>query len=122
MPDDGAIDPVQEALSAIRALSADYLAQLPAKLADIERVWQGLTKDHWQLETARDLHRAVHGITGSGRVFGLPDVSDAARRLETNLQTALDQLGPPPSGDLRQRIAASLEALKGVVRRAGAST
>lgn len=104
-------DPQQQALEAIRLLSADYLARLPAKLDEIEAAWQSLRDTPpagWDLEALRDLHRAVHGVTGSGRIFGLPEVSAAARTLEAELQALIDaQAGERADGCARATLCLS---------------
>lgn len=111
-------DPQQQALDAIRALTADYLSRLPAKLDEIEMGWQALAGSAWDNEAARDLHRTVHGVTGSGRVFGLPEVSDAARLLEAELQELLD-LKQPPAPTAAGAIAESLSRLRAAASRSG---
>lgn len=120
MADQEPADPVQQALAAIRALSADYLARLPDKLDELEQAWRELCELGWRDDAARDLHRAVHGVTGSGRVFGLPEVSDAARLLEAELQSALDS-GASPSEETTTRIASGLSRLRAVADKAIAS-
>ena len=99
------------ALEAIRMLSADYRARLPARLDEIEQVWRTLSAPCWNEEAARDLHRAVHGVTGSARIFGLPEVSDAARALESDLQALLGA-GPAERTRLSERIPDGLRGLR----------
>ncbi len=92
---DATPDPATAALEAIRALSAGYLASLPGKVDDIERAWAQLAGFGWDVEAARDLHRAIHSVSGSARVFGLPAVGEAARRVEHLLAPLLERAERP---------------------------
>lgn len=87
---DSSSDPREGAMAAIKALSADYLAGLPARLDAIEEAWRAVAAGAGGADALQNLHRSVHGITGSGRMFGLPQVSDAARVVETDLKALLD--------------------------------
>lgn len=105
------LDAQQQALAAIQALSADYRARLPARLDDIESSWQSLCTGGWDLEALRSLHRAVHGIKGSGKVFGLPAVSEEAASVEADLETLMERTELPQAEAL-QRVASGLARLR----------
>jgi HPt (histidine-containing phosphotransfer) domain-containing protein len=94
-------DPLAAARDAIRALADGYIASLPAKLDEIDRAWVALTDRQWSEEAGRDLHRAVHSIAGSARVFGLPAVGEAARAVEHALEPLLANTTRPGDADLQ---------------------
>lgn len=73
----------------LAALSQDFTASLPGRLADMEHTWQALSEgldepDHQQ--QMKNLHRAVHGITGAAGSFGLVELSTVCRRFEQFLK------------------------------------
>ena len=70
----------------IKALSDAYAAQLPDKLQQIDQLWTGLPRASWDAAGFDTLHRMVHSLTGSGKTFGFPMLSDAARTLEDYLR------------------------------------
>ena len=67
----------------LKILSDGYAAKLPEKFAQIEQQWRQLPEDRWDEAGFRELHRLVHSLTGSGKTYGFPAVSEAARNLET---------------------------------------
>lgn len=70
----------------LQVLSDAYAAQLPAKLDQIAQMWLKLPLAGWDDEAFQALHRMVHSLTGSGKTFGFPALSDAARNLEACLK------------------------------------
>ncbi|MBI3221733.1 MAG: diguanylate cyclase [Nitrosomonadales bacterium] len=70
----------------LKVLSDAYAAQLPAKLEQIELSWHAIPLVGWDEEGFQALHRMVHSLTGSGKTFGFPALSDAARNLEACLK------------------------------------
>jgi len=89
-------------LAQLQKLQQDFAQKLPDKLADIDRLWQQLARDHWPADDVKTLHRAVHSITGSGRTFGLAAVSDAARAAELALAQLLEQTTEPSAVQVAQ--------------------
>ena len=77
----------QEKLS---MLAAAYAKGLPEKIDEIEAMWNQLLAN-WSLQTMRDLHRVVHNLAGSGKIFGFPELSAEARTLEQMLKQLLQQ-------------------------------
>ena len=98
---DGAPDPLAAAREAIRELATGYLSALPAKLDEIDAAWAQLTNGQWDGERLRELHRTVHSMAGSARVFGVPAVGEAARGVEVHLQPLLEQATRPEEPTLR---------------------
>lgn len=74
-----------ELLARMKLLSDSYAETLPGKLADIERMWRGLVSDAWDSEAFTELLRALHSLAGSGKTFGFPALSEAARTAELAL-------------------------------------
>jgi chemotaxis protein histidine kinase CheA len=66
----------------IAKLRADYAAQLPDTVAQMEELWQRLVAAEAPSSQLADLARMAHSIAGSGATFGLPQASRAARDLE----------------------------------------
>ena len=99
------------ARDAIRALADGYIASLPAKLDAIDEAWVALTARQWSGESGRELHRAVHSIAGSARVFGVPAVGEAARAVEHALQPLLGQDARPDEQAL-QAVANAIRQLR----------
>lgn len=98
----------------LAVLQQDYVAQLPQKLAAIEELWAAVAGGDWVPEPVHELHRLVHNLTGSGKTFGVSDISDAARELEQQLKAAVDA-GVEPGGEARARMQRSLASLRTVV-------
>jgi HPt (histidine-containing phosphotransfer) domain-containing protein len=104
----------------LQALSADYAARIPDKLAQIERAWEGLPADRWDEEGFYLLHRMVHNLAGSGRTFGFASLSDVAHRLEAHLRE-LAQAKTVPDGAERESIRTLLDELRQAGRQANGS-
>jgi HPt (histidine-containing phosphotransfer) domain-containing protein len=68
----------------------DYFAgRLPARLAEIEEAFAEVRAAGWAPEPLGKLHRLVHSLAGAGGTFGWPEVTDAARELESFLKGQL---------------------------------
>ncbi len=75
----------------LQLLRESYARQLPAKLQQIELIWQGVSAtEAWDEAGYREFYRLVHSMTGSGKTFGYPELSVVARELEDFLKTLLD--------------------------------
>ena len=81
---------------ALQALGKEFLARLPGRLEDIQRLWLEMSSRGWSQVQAEALHRAVHSLTGTSGTFGLKVFSAAARQYESHLHTALER-GHAPS-------------------------
>ena len=78
--------PISEALAKLRQ---KFTAKLSERLEAIRVHFQSLAPHDWHPNKAEELHRLVHGLTGSAGTFGMQSVSDAARGLETRLAALL---------------------------------
>lgn len=87
-------------------LRAQYRAALPARLQAIERLRAGLAAGTLPAARRSELHREVHSIAGSGRTFGLPELSTAASAAEA----LLEQPGEPHWARLRELFEAMAQA------------
>lgn len=95
-------------------LGKEYTQQLPEKVQRIDALWTGLLNS-WNEENFHTLYRSVHNLSGSCARFGYPAVSDAARRLEHELQVLLDLDGRNPTlptPEQNSQISKQLDALK----------
>ena len=104
----------------LQALSADYAARIPDKLAQIELAWERLPGDRWDEEGFYLLHRMVHNLAGSGRTFGFALLSDVAHRLEAHLRE-LAQAKTVPDPAERECIRTLLEELRQAGRQTNGS-
>ena len=98
---------------ALRKLRAEYLAEAPAKIAELwsafERVQNG------DREAAGALRTHVHRLAGSGGAYGLPDVTDYARKAEQLIDRALASTAGPSAvdlGQLREHLAGVADAFE----------
>lgn len=95
------------------ALCASFAAQLPEKLDLIDSGWIDLLRNEWDAEAFQSLRRRVHSLTGSGKMFGFPLLSDAAR----NLEEYFDEIAASataPDEEQRQRVQVLLRELRPV--------
>ncbi|MFN8532984.1 MAG: Hpt domain-containing protein [Dehalococcoidia bacterium] len=73
--------------SRLDALRRGYLSELPRRLREIEQaravVWPG------DLGALERLRYHIHKLSGSGAVFGCPEVSAAASAIERRLDEAI---------------------------------
>ena len=92
-------------------LNAEYRAALPGKLADIDALWVR----HADAAALTDLHRQLHTLAGSAKVFGIAAVSSAAREAENALSVPVHR-GTPPDAAERLRVDGLLEALRQAAR------
>ncbi len=94
----------------LKVLSDAYAAQLPEKLKQIEQAWSRLRRSEWDEEGFKALHRMVHSLTGSGKVFGFALLGDVARNLEECLKQIM-QAKAVPDEEQRKRIQVLLSEL-----------
>lgn len=92
-------------------LRADYAAQLPGTVAQMEDLWRRLVAAELPLSKLADLARMAHSITGSGTTFGLPGASRAASGLEKFLDRFAGS-GRLPGPAEQETVSALLAALR----------
>ncbi len=100
--------PVRDQMDVLRGR---YAARLPDRIRDIVAAWGRLRDGSADPEGLASFHRSVHNLAGSGRTYGFPAVSDAARTLEIMLRLAL-RTGGLPRPDQRVEIDHLLDALR----------
>ncbi|MBK5103342.1 MAG: Hpt domain-containing protein [Burkholderiales bacterium] len=99
----------------IARLSADYAAQLPGTVAQMEELWRRIVAAELPLSQLSELLRTAHSISGSGATFGLPGASEAAGELELFMERLIDSGRPP--GPAEHEVA---RALLAAIRQAAA--
>ena len=72
----------------IAALFKSYRDGLPARLHDLESKWEEL-KLGWNPPCAADFDRACHGIAGSAATFDLPEIGEAAKAIEYDIESLI---------------------------------
>ena len=87
----------EEFLRFLAAQRVDYVRALPSKLAEVQRLWDAVSKGPAAPGELEGLVRAVHNLAGSGAVFGFEEFGAAAKSLELLLQ-ALAESPERPQG------------------------
>jgi HPt (histidine-containing phosphotransfer) domain-containing protein len=83
----------------IAKLSADYAAQLPGTVAQMEELWRRIVAAELPLLRLSELLRTAHSISGSGATFGLPGASEAAGEFELLMERLIESGQPPGPGE-----------------------
>jgi diguanylate cyclase (GGDEF)-like protein len=95
-----------------------FAGRLPARLAEVEAARDAARDAGWAGEPLRTFHRLAHSLAGVGATFGFPEITTAARRLESLLKSALATASPPAAAD----VDALLGRLREIARRSLRST
>ena len=85
---------------ALRKLRAEYLAEAPAKIAELWSVFERVQSGDREATGALRTH--VHRLAGSGGAYGLPDVTACARKAEQLIDRILASTAGRPAADLAQ--------------------
>jgi HPt (histidine-containing phosphotransfer) domain-containing protein len=88
----------------LAGLRAEYRASLPPRLARIDALVAALAAGSATAAQRRELERELHAIAGSGKTFGLPAVSAAAKAAEALLEG--------PAGPDWDRLAALIDEIR----------
>jgi HPt (histidine-containing phosphotransfer) domain-containing protein len=103
------------------ALRRIYLNMVPARIADIRTAVDEAKRRRWARGDVEALYHLVHRLVGSSAIYGLKDVSRAARALEEGVTGLLE--GRPAHdalGDLAEAVErAWRDSSDGVGRRRG---
>jgi chemotaxis protein histidine kinase CheA len=103
----------------IAALRQAYLAQLPAKLAEIVTAI-----DDWRSRGDPDVlfnaYRLTHSLAGSGAIYGIAELSEAARAMELFVKPFAECKCEATADDLNT-LSGHIESLRGVIARATAA-
>jgi chemotaxis protein histidine kinase CheA len=94
----------------LEQLSAEYRRELPAKLAELEDLWNALVSGAAEPERLTDLQRDLHTLVGTAQTMGAPAVTQAARAVESFLAPSFAQ-GVVPEQSIQSRVRALLDAL-----------
>ena len=80
---------LNEVAAQLQLLRESYSAELPMRIEKLRALNDQLSI-RFDTAALREFHRAVHGLTGSGKTYGFSKLSDEARILEAMLQQSLD--------------------------------
>lgn len=92
-------------------LRRQFIQQLPGRLSAIRTHFDDLDRQAWEPTIAEELHRMLHGLTGSAGTFDMKPLSDASRQLESTM-SALIKSGETPLANDWQTFAADLDSLE----------
>ena len=95
-----------------RQLQQQYAANLPEKIATVERDWQAVNQNPADTSLYQTLIRSFHTLAGSGGSFGFPAITSLCREIED----ALNSRQPPLTAALKLEIDNKLAALKQAAR------
>ena len=95
----------------LRAMRADYLARMPAKLAELEAPWQRLRARGWDATAAPAVHYQAHRLHGSGAMDAFAALSAAAQPPDNVVSERGARETPPAESEY-----AALDALLKEVR------
>jgi diguanylate cyclase (GGDEF)-like protein len=98
----------QELQQALQALAANYAADLPTRIAELDARVRALAEGRADAAECALLHRQLHSLHGSAKTFGFAAVSDSAREIE-HLVGGLN--GTSLEASVRDRLLAQLEHL-----------
>lgn len=102
-----------EFLQKLKESKAKYISNLPAKIAEMQLIWNHLNND-WRLDTLQKMQNLAHNLAGSGGTFGFPNISNKAKSLELSLNS-LHRYGDLEPEDIhKQEIKELLIALQEV--------
>ncbi len=100
----------------LKALNDSYFQQLPEKIITAERLWREILADGAWGVPARELHRLLHSLAGSGATFGAQELSACARAFEYHVQERM-QHAAPLDAETAARIEGYLQELKSCIER-----
>jgi len=93
----------------LQATISEYRASLAPRIAALEALRGELASGKGFPARIAELHRALHSIAGSGRTFGLPRVTEAARAAEAFVE--LRCAGSPPDAAAWEQLKTLLQEL-----------
>lgn len=99
------------------AVSAEFRAVLPARIAAIDALWAQAVRGDAVAQALPELLRAVHALAGSAETFGCAAVGEAAAAAESALEPHRDA-GRVPQ-DAQAEIGRRLDALREAAAAAG---
>lgn len=96
------------------AVSAEFRADLPPRIAGIDALWGQISHGEHTPQRMAELIRAVHKIAGSAATFGFSAVGEAAAAAESRLEPFRDAPQPPDAA-AQDEISQLLDSLRQVV-------
>lgn len=81
---------LDEVTAQLHLMRDRYAADLPLRIENLRALQAQLSK-RYDAAVLEELHRGVHGLTGSGKTYGFSKLSEEAARFETVLQCALKE-------------------------------
>ena len=79
----------------LERLRGSFLEKLPSRLQASVEEWNALQGGDWSQDSARALHRSVHGLIGTAGSLGFARMAKTARRLERKLVALMEGTQPP---------------------------
>jgi diguanylate cyclase (GGDEF)-like protein len=79
----------------LERLRGSFLEKLPSRLQASVEEWNALQGGDWSQDSARALHRSVHGLIGTAGSLGFARMAKTARRLERKLVALMEGAQPP---------------------------
>lgn len=89
-----------EALRRLKALGQNFSAQIPSRVAEIQRTWSQAAGATDPDAFVRASIQFTHGLAGTAGILGLSDISRSASQLEDSLERYLEG-GCKDNGDER---------------------
>src|SRR4051812_32638624 len=80
-------------------MRASYRANAPAKVMEIEALWQRVLEGDTDVAVRGELVMAVHTLVGSAPTLGCEALGAAAAELEAAIRKAFERDGPLPAGE-----------------------
>lgn len=105
-------DPQKNFAAKLHASRVKYINTLPAKISEINLLWNQLNNNQWRAGVMLKMRNLVHNLAGAGGTFGLPDLSARAKELEIVLNTLQDNDDISPDQELLDKIQDLLIALQ----------
>jgi serine phosphatase RsbU (regulator of sigma subunit) len=92
----------------LESLHQSYIAELPHKISRAREIWDQIPDESWDEDSWLALHRLIHGLAGSGAIYGFPMISAAARAFDTQLKVIV-QDARVPGKKQKEELAALLD-------------
>jgi chemotaxis protein histidine kinase CheA len=100
----------------LEELRKAFLAHLPDRMRELDKVWQQLDGGQWTAESFQEFHRGIHALSGSAAMYGNGALSDCARVLEAVLKRLGDG-EKPPDRRTAELIAGGLKEMRRAAKR-----
>jgi chemotaxis protein histidine kinase CheA len=85
-----------------RRLRSQYVRNGAERVTRIESALAALAVDRADPETLADLHREFHSLAGSGRIYGLADLSDIGRAAARDVFEFIRHRASPSDSDIER--------------------